>query len=117
MNVEIEKKNNFTEIRICADKLDNSNALALKSEFVLTASKGERNIILNATECSECDMSGLSALLVADRLCKNANGIFVLTGINDSVQQLLKVAQLEEVLNITDTFTMAQELVETKERA
>jgi anti-anti-sigma regulatory factor len=38
---------------------------------------------------------------VANRLCKNANGTFVLTGLNDAVERLITISQLDTVLNIT----------------
>jgi len=117
MNVKIYKNKDFTEIVICTEKLDDHIALVLKSKLVLTASKGEKNIILDARECIECDMAGISAFLVADRLCKNANGTFVVTGINDNVYQLIKVAQLENVLNMAENISIAEQMIKTQERA
>jgi anti-anti-sigma regulatory factor len=38
---------------------------------------------------------------VANRLCKNAGGTFVLTGLNDAVERLITISQLDTVLNIS----------------
>ncbi|MFN5888571.1 MAG: STAS domain-containing protein, partial [Flavobacteriales bacterium] len=50
-----------------------------------------------------CDSSGLSAILVANRLCKDTNGVFVLTGIHPNVGKMIEIAQLDRVLLIHDT--------------
>jgi anti-anti-sigma factor len=50
-----------------------------------------------------CDSSGLSALLLANRLCKDTNGKFVLCGLQDNVAKLISIAQLDKVLLIAKT--------------
>lgn len=103
MEFKIEKQENHTLIQVLEEKLDTHIAPTLKSELVLVSGNGERNIILDLSKCRYCDSSGLSAILVANRLCKNANGTFVLTGLNDAVERLITISQLDTVLNITKT--------------
>jgi len=43
-------------------------------------------------------------------LCKNANGIFVLTGLNDAVERLITISQLDTVLNIAASLDEAVKL-------
>ncbi len=117
MNLSVENHSNFTEIKVCTDKLDERGALALKSELLVTAGKGHKNILLNANGCKECDMAGLSVLLVADRLCKNANGIFVLTGINEEFRHLLQVAHLDKTIRIAEDFSSAEKIIKHEEIA
>lgn len=116
MEFKIDKLDNFTQIQVMIDKLDTHIAPSLKSELVLIAGNGEKNIILDLSNCRYCDSSGLSAILVANRLCKNANGTFVLTGLQTAVERLITISQLDTVLNITSTFDEATELI-TKEGA
>ena len=85
------------------EKLDTHIAPNLKSELVLISGNGEKNIVLDLSNCRYCDSSGLSAILVANRLCKNANGTFVLTGLTEAVERLITISQLDTVLNITET--------------
>jgi len=59
------------------------------------------------SKCRYCDSSGLSAILVANRLCKNATGTFVLTGLNDAVERLITISQLDTVLNIAGSLDEA----------
>jgi len=107
MEFKIEKLENYTLIQVLEEKLDTHIAPTLKSELVLISGNGEKNIILDLSKCRYCDSSGLSAILVANRLCKNANGIFVLTGLNDAVERLITISQLDTVLNITNTINDA----------
>jgi len=111
MEFKIEKQNNHTLIQVLEEKLDTHIAPTLKSELVLVSGNGERNIILDLSKCRYCDSSGLSAILVANRLCKNANGTFVLTGLNDAVERLITISQLDTVLNITNTVDEGVELI------
>jgi anti-anti-sigma factor len=114
MEFKIDKLDTFTQIQVMIDKLDTHIAPSLKSELVLIAGNGEKNIILDLSNCRYCDSSGLSAILVANRLCKNANGTFVLTGLQTAVERLITISQLDTVLNITNTFEEATDFI-TKE--
>jgi len=111
MDFNIERKNNSTLIQVQTEKLDTHVAPALKSELVLVSGKGEKNIILDLGKCEYCDSSGLSAILVANRLCKNAGGTFVLCGLNDAVERLITISQLDTVLNITKTVSDAEKMI------
>ena len=101
MDFKVEQQPNYTLIRVVQEKLDTHVAPSLKSELVLISGNGEKNIILDLSKCRYCDSSGLSSILVANRLCKNAGGMFVLTGLNDAVERLITISQLDTVLNIT----------------
>jgi anti-anti-sigma factor len=111
MDFNIENKNQCTVISIETEKLDTHIAPSLKSELVLISGKGERNIILDLKKCQYCDSSGLSAILVANRLCKNAGGTFVLCGLNEAVERLITISQLDTVLSITVDTEEAEKLM------
>ncbi|MBE0677067.1 MAG: STAS domain-containing protein [Bacteroidales bacterium] len=111
MDFNIESRNNSTVIEILTEKLDTHIAPALKSELVLVSGKGEKNIILNLKNCHYCDSSGLSAILVANRLCKNAGGTFVLCGLNEAVERLITISQLDTVLSITGNLDEAEKMI------
>src|SRR3989339_1639748 len=111
MEFKIDKLDNYTQIQVMIDKLDTHIAPSLKSELVLIAGNGEKNIILDLSNCRYCDSSGLSAILVANRLCKNTNGTFVLTGLQTAVERLITISQLDTVLKITFTVNQAVDLI------
>jgi len=112
MEFKIEKRDKFILIQVMVDKLDTHIAPSLKSELVLIAGNGEKNIILDLNHCRYCDSSGLSAILVANRLCKNANGVFILSGLQTAVERLITISQLDTVLSIAENIDKAQEMLE-----
>lgn len=111
MEFKINKNDNYTLIEVLVDKLDSHIAPSLKSELVLISGNKEKNIILDLSNCRYCDSSGLSAILVANRLCKNASGVFVLTGLQTAVERLITISQLDTVLNIANSVEKAQEII------
>jgi anti-anti-sigma factor len=102
-----EKTEHYTILKVLSEKLDNSVSPDLKSEFLLLNKEGVSNIILDLTETRYCDSSGLSSVLVANRLCKNDNGTLVLVGLQPSVRKLITISQLESVLQIVPTVSEA----------
>lgn len=111
MSFEIEKKEKYTLIRSKVEKLDSTVSPLLKSELVVISNDGGRNIIIDLSDTRYCDSSGLSAILVGNRLCKNANGSFIVCGLQDSVKKLISISQLDTILNITPSFTEAEDLL------
>ncbi len=103
MSFQINKQDAYTVISIQAEKLDTNIAPSLKSELVVLNSDGVKNIIIDLASTRYCDSSGLSAILVANRLCKNAKGIFVLTCIQEPVKKLISISQLDSILTIKET--------------
>ena len=96
----VERNERYTLIRMSADKLDTLVAPALKSELVMLNADGVRNLIIDLGSARYCDSSGLSAILVANRLCKNADGTLVLSSLQDSVRKLIHISQLDSILQI-----------------
>ncbi|MBL7882608.1 MAG: STAS domain-containing protein [Bacteroidia bacterium] len=101
MSFQIENTSGYSVIKVKAEKLDSNLAPALKSELVVLNTDGVKNIIIDLSEARYCDSSGLSAILVANRLCKNCEGSFVLTGLQEPVKKLIVISQLDSILVIT----------------
>ena len=111
MDFKVDKFEDYISIKILNRKLDANISGSLKSEIVLLNGKGEKNIIFDLTDCNYCDSSGLSIILVANRLCKNSKGCFVIYGVYDSVEQLISDSQLNTVLTITNSMNNAIKIV------
>lgn len=107
MSFQIEKNEKYAVIRLDEEKLDSNLAPSLKSELVVLNTDGIKNIVIDLQVTRYCDSSGLSAILVANRLCKNSQGVFVLTGLQDSVKKLIAISQLDTILTITETLNEA----------
>ncbi len=115
MNFTIEDKERYTLVTSNVEKLDTTCAPELKSELVYLNKTGVRNVIIDLSASRYCDSSGLSALLVANRLCKSVNGSLVVCGLQEPVQKLVQISQLESVLSITPTAAEAVDLLYMEE--
>jgi len=113
--VEIQKNGNHTLIKVCSDRLDTNNTPELKSHLVTINGEGEKNIILDMSKCNYCDSTGLRSVLVANRLCEDSIGTFVLCGLQPNVENLINISMLHTVLLITNTVDEAKDLLMKKE--
>jgi len=111
MKFKVETKEKYSLISSELEKLDAQHAPDLKSELVVLNKNGVKDIIIDLKGTRYCDSSGLSAILVANRLCKGEGGTFVLTGLEPAVAKLVSISQLDTVLNITPTLSEAEDLL------
>jgi anti-sigma B factor antagonist len=111
MKYTIDKQEKFTMVKLHEDKLDSSVAPNLKSELITLHAEGSRNIILDLSDVKYTDSSGLSALLVGNRIVQEEGGIFVLACLSDHTMKLIKISQLDSVLNILPTVEEAVDTV------
>jgi anti-sigma B factor antagonist len=64
---------------------------------------GETNVLIDLSTCNSCDASGISALLLGDRLCRQANGKFILYGLSDRIREMINLAEFDPCLMIANT--------------
>mmetsp|Transcript_218 Transcript_218/g.366 ORF Transcript_218/g.366 Transcript_218/m.366 type:complete len:113 (-) Transcript_218:79-417(-) len=102
MDFTVTQENRTSIIQVNVERLNASNASGLKAELSLLSKSSINNIVIDLSKTKYCDSSGLSALLLANRLCKDTNGMFVLCGLQDNVKKLISIAQLDKVLNIAE---------------
>ena len=100
MKYEIDKKENYYLIKPKEEKIDATLSPALNADFVTFEVEGAKNIIVNLENVKYIDSSGLSALLVGNRIFKEKNGAFVICNLNEHVLKLMKIAKLDTVLNL-----------------
>ncbi|MEO9531599.1 MAG: STAS domain-containing protein [Crocinitomicaceae bacterium] len=112
MNFSKEEKEKYTVVTSNVEKLDSTNAPELKSELVLINKNSVNNIVLDLSNSRYCDSSGLSAILIGNRLCKDSGGKFVLSGLQPNVQKLIEISQLNSVLNISESKKEAEASIE-----
>ncbi|MFN8152934.1 MAG: STAS domain-containing protein [Bacteroidia bacterium] len=111
MHFTLDKTEKYVVVKLHEQKLNTLIAAELKSELLLLNTQGYNNIILDLTESLYCDSSGLSAILVGNRLCRNSNGAFIITGLSDTVRKLIQISQLDQVLNISPGLSEAVDFV------
>lgn len=98
MKLLLDKQANFTLVKLEEEKLDSLISPQLKSELVFLNSEGVQNIIFDLSAVKYVDSSGLSAILVGNRLCNGVDGRFVLSHVHPSIAKLLEISQLEGIL-------------------
>ncbi len=111
MKFTVDKHEKYILLKLNESKLNSLITPQLKSELILINTEGQRNMILDLSHVKFADSSGLSSLLVGHRLCKNASGSFILTGLNDAVSRLITISQLESVLTIVPSSEEAIDLI------
>jgi anti-anti-sigma factor len=103
MILQVEKQKSCIVVKINSEKLDSLIAPELKAELVNLNGEGARNIVLDLSDTRYCDSSGLSAILVGNRLCKNSGGKLVLACLKEPVKKLILISQLDSILNTAAT--------------
>ncbi len=75
MNYEIKKIIGITVFKLNEKKLDTNISGLLKGEFTLLLKvEGANKFILDLSDVESCDSSGLSAILVANRILNSTDG-------------------------------------------
>ncbi|MEZ5014057.1 MAG: STAS domain-containing protein [Chitinophagales bacterium] len=111
MKFTVDKKERYCIFTLDEPRLDSIISANLKSELVILNQEGFRNIICNLSMVNFIDSSGLSALLIGNRLCKESKGTFVLSGCTESTLKLIKISQLDTILNVAPTESEASDLI------
>ncbi len=103
MKYSVDRQEKYSLLKLEEEKLETSIAPGLKSDFITLHAKGVKNLILDLSEVKYIDSSGLSALLVGNRIFHEDGGMFILSSITDHVMKLIKISQLDNVLNLFNT--------------
>lgn len=103
MKYSVDKQEKYCVVVLHEEKLDTTLAPKLKSELITLHAKGIKNIILDMSEVKYTDSSGLSSLLVGNRIMQEEGGTFILSNLTEHVTKLIKISQLDNVLNILPT--------------
>ena len=74
----------------------------LKQLLMKCHQEGKNHQLLDVSECAELDETGFSALLIANRLCRNSGGSFVLRGVQESLWRCIQYYKLEAAFMIQE---------------
>jgi anti-anti-sigma factor len=104
MNFEIKKVNDITIFKLNEKRLDTNISGLVKGEFTLLLKvEGAAKLIVDLSEVESCDSSGLSSLLVANRILNTTGGSLRIAAPSEKVYTLIKITQLERVLPVCKT--------------
>ena len=111
MNFTYSNKELFTHLQINVEKLDASNANELKDLLHQLSKQSINNLLFDFSKTKYCDSSGLSAVLQANRICKDTNGKFCLAVLQPNVLKMIQIAQLDKVLVVKESIEDAMEFM------
>ncbi|MGO9481594.1 MAG: STAS domain-containing protein [Candidatus Kryptoniota bacterium] len=97
---ETENHRGRTILRLHMEKLDAQVSPQIKAEFLVVCRSPLKKLIVDMSVVKSCDSSGLSSLLVAERLMRELKGEIHLIVPNPDVRNLFKITQLEKVFSI-----------------
>jgi anti-anti-sigma factor len=100
MKFTLDKHDKYCIFTLEEEKLNSVIAPLVKSEMIVLNAEGVKNIIFDTSRVRFVDSSGLSSILIANRLCKNSGGNLVLCNVSDNVHKLIKISQLDSILTI-----------------
>jgi anti-sigma B factor antagonist len=111
MNFTLNQTENVAIIESGVEKFNALIAQELKDMLLQLQKNGVNQIVLDLDATRYCDSSGLSAILLGNRICKEASGKFVLCGLQENVEKLIQMAQLDKVLTVTKNQQQANEAI------
>jgi anti-anti-sigma factor len=103
MKILLDKTESYTLVALEEARLDAALTPGLKTELVTLNAEGISNLILDLEKVTYADTTGLSALILANNLCKEAGGMLVVCGATGQPSQLLKLSQVDNSLAVVPT--------------
>ncbi len=108
MNFETKKVGDVTIFKLNEKRLDTNISGLLKGEFTMILKvEGVNKLIIDLSNVESCDSSGLSAILVANRIISANEGQIRLAAPSEKVHTLIKITQLNRVLPVSETLEQA----------
>ncbi|MBK7631551.1 MAG: STAS domain-containing protein [Ignavibacteriales bacterium] len=108
MNFETKRVGDITIFKLNEKRLDTSISGLLKGEFTMILKvEGVNKLIIDLSAVESCDSSGLSAILVANRIVSANEGKIRLAAPSEKVHTLIRITQLDRVLPVTETVEQA----------
>lgn len=87
-----------TVIKVEDERLDSNIAPQLKSEILVLANDGVKDILIDLSNVSYADSSGLGAFLFGVRQLKSCGGQLKLLAANERIMGLVRIARLDGIL-------------------
>jgi anti-anti-sigma factor len=100
MKFEIDKQPDKTIFKLESKSLDHSITADLKAELIFLQKEIDNQFIIDLKDVTKCDSSGLSVLLLSERLEREKNRKLIIMNVNAGVRDLMKIARLDRVFEI-----------------
>ena len=100
MKYEIDKQQDCTVFKLKEKELGINITADLKTELIFLQKEIKNQFIIDLSEVNRCDSSGLSCLLLAERIEREKKQKLILRNLNKNVLDLLKIARLDRVFEL-----------------
>lgn len=110
MNYDINEQEQHILLTINEKKITNLNAPNLKAEIVKLSQKN-KSVVCDFKNLDYLDSSGLSSLLIANRIFTERNHLFALCNISDKINNLIQLTKLDNVFLILETVPEAVDYI------
>lgn len=105
LSTEVIEKSDKKKILKVAGEVDAYTAPELKANLNPLTEQEGAEVVVDLTEVSYIDSTGLGIFIGALKSAENHNAALRLTGLNDRVKRLFTITGLDEVITIDDENT------------
>ncbi len=99
MNLSQERSGDYLVVEINEPRVDSTNFAILESSLCEIIEGGEKNLIINLSQVSFMDSSGIAGLLPSVKSLAEDGNLF-LVGLSSKVLQLFNLGKLDTIFNI-----------------
>ena len=107
MELEKELAGDVLVFRVKEERLNGTVAPDLKAELLVAVKNGHHKILVDLSEVTYADSSGLGALLFGQRQARSEGGALKVFGASGRIANLIRIARLESVLENYDDWQEA----------
>ena len=102
MKYEIDKQKDKTIFKLKEKSLGAEISPDLKTELIFLQKEIKNQFIIDLGDVTKCDSTGLSCLLLAERIEREKGNKLVLENLNKNVLELIKIARLDRVFDLNE---------------
>lgn len=97
MKFEVDKQPDMTIFTLKSDTLGHEVAADLKTELIFLQKEIDNQFIIDLSDVTRCDSTGLSCLLLSERIEREKDRKLILRNVNKNVMDIINIARLDRV--------------------
>ena len=97
MKFEVDKQPDKTIFTLKSDTLGHEIAADLKTELIFLQKEIDNQFIIDLGDVTKCDSTGLSCLLLSERIEREKDRKLILRNVNKNVMDIINIARLDRV--------------------
>lgn len=101
MKYEIDKQKDYTIFALKEKNLTADMTAELKTELIFLQKGIDNQFIIDLGSVNKCDSSGLSCLLMSERIERDKNRKLILKNVNKNIEEMIKIARLDRIFELS----------------